>query len=101
RPWEPAQAPWRQACEHRFFCTSRALPRATAFVTLARLPGDAAMLKTQPSDYNIQAVPREGLSMLLDWAHAEGWNPGLHDALAYHATDPGGFLVARVADRPV
>jgi hypothetical protein len=20
----------------------------------------------------------------LDWAHAEGWNPGLHDAIPFH-----------------
>jgi GNAT superfamily N-acetyltransferase len=29
---------------------------------------------------------------MLDWAAAEGWNPGLHDADACVATDPDGFL---------
>lgn len=29
---------------------------------------------------------------LLDWAGAEGWNPGLADAQAFHAADPFGFI---------
>ncbi len=28
---------------------------------------------------------------MVDWAAAEGWNPGLHDAAAFHATDPHGY----------
>jgi hypothetical protein len=28
----------------------------------------------------------------LDWAAAEGWNPGLRDAEAFHPADPDGFL---------
>ena len=27
-----------------------------------------------------------------DWAAAEGWNPGLSDAVAFQAADPTGFL---------
>ncbi|MEL7179952.1 MAG: GNAT family N-acetyltransferase [Pseudomonadota bacterium] len=34
------------------------------------------------------------LSLILDWAAEEGWNPGLDDAEAFFATDPGGFFVA-------
>ncbi len=41
------------------------------------------------------------LALVLDWAAAEGWNPGLDDAAAFHATDPGGFLVGRVGNEPV
>lgn len=29
---------------------------------------------------------------LLGWAKAEGWNPGLGDAAAFHAADPDGFI---------
>jgi GNAT superfamily N-acetyltransferase len=36
------------------------------------------------------------LAAVLDWAAAEGWNPGLDDAAAFHAADPGGFLIGRV-----
>lgn len=41
------------------------------------------------------------LAMVLDWAAAEGWNPGLDDAAAFHAADPGGFLLGRVEGAPV
>ncbi len=34
------------------------------------------------------------LSVVLDWAAAEGWNPGLDDAAAFHSADPNGFFVA-------
>ena len=36
------------------------------------------------------------LDLAVDWAAAEGWNPGLHDAECLHAADPGGFLMAFV-----
>ena len=32
------------------------------------------------------------IAILLDWAAAEGWNPGLDDAVAFHAADPTGFF---------
>lgn len=35
------------------------------------------------------------LQQVLDWAAAEGWNPGLDDAVSFHAADPEGFFVAR------
>ena len=38
--------------------------------------------------------------MLLDWAAAEGWNPGLDDAAPFHAADPEGFLLLRVNGQP-
>lgn len=34
------------------------------------------------------------LEQILDWAAAEGWNPGLDDAEAFFAADPQGFFVA-------
>jgi len=39
--------------------------------------------------------------MLIDWAAAEGWNPGRHDAAAFHAADPDGFLGAFVGGEMV
>lgn len=33
----------------------------------------------------------EGLNTLMEWAREEGWNPGLHDAEVFWATDPEGF----------
>lgn len=34
------------------------------------------------------------LETVLDWAAAEGWNPGLEDAAAFWAADPEGFFMA-------
>lgn len=41
------------------------------------------------------------LETVLDWAAAEGWNPGLEDAEAFLAADPEGFFVAEDGDGPV
>lgn len=38
---------------------------------------------------------------IIDWAAGEGWNPGLHDAAAFHATDPEGFLLGSIDGDPV
>lgn len=43
----------------------------------------------------------EELPLALDWAAAEGWNPGLADAACFLAADPDGFLVAELAGEPV
>jgi len=40
---------------------------------------------------------RDELDTALDWAAAEGWNPGLADAEAFWAADPGGFWALEVA----
>lgn len=44
---------------------------------------------------------REDLDLALDWAAAEGWNPGLADAACFFAADPEGFLIAEDAGQPV
>ncbi|MFB2921246.1 GNAT family N-acetyltransferase [Aerosakkonema sp. BLCC-F2] len=36
------------------------------------------------------------LELALDWAATEGWNPGINDATAFFATDPGGFLMGEM-----
>ncbi len=41
------------------------------------------------------------LALVLDWAKAEGWNPGLEDVAAFYSADPGGFFVAVEDDQPV
>jgi GNAT superfamily N-acetyltransferase len=41
------------------------------------------------------------LQLALDWAVQEGWNPGLHDATAFYAADPSGFLVAELDGEPI
>lgn len=57
------------------------------------------MMAASPLDIRIAA--RDELDLILDWAAAEGWNPGLADAVPFHAADPEGFLVARLHGQPV
>ena len=49
----------------------------------------------------IRLLSAAEMSLPICWAAAEGWNPGLHDGAAFHAADPGGFLVAELAGEPV
>jgi len=46
------------------------------------------------SDLVIRAMTRPELDTLVDWAAAEGWNPGLADARIFWDTDPDGFIAA-------
>ncbi|AZN98392.1 GNAT family N-acetyltransferase [Mesorhizobium sp. M9A.F.Ca.ET.002.03.1.2] len=44
----------------------------------------------------IRTLALDEVETLVDWAAAEGWNPGLGDAVAFQATDPRGFIGAFV-----
>lgn len=46
----------------------------------------------------IRALSPAEVETLGGWAANEGWNPGLADAAAFRAADPGGFLGAFVDD---
>ncbi|MAS95871.1 MAG: GNAT family N-acetyltransferase [Verrucomicrobiales bacterium] len=41
-------------------------------------------------------LTRNELDTAVDWAAAEGWNPGLHDADVFWETDPEGFIGAEL-----
>ena len=49
----------------------------------------------------LRTLSLQELSVLIDWAAAEGWNPGLDDAAAFQATDPEGFIGAFVGNEMV
>lgn len=49
----------------------------------------------------IRPMKPEEIDLALDWAAAEGWNPGLHDAVPFHAADPEGFLIGWIDTTPV
>lgn len=44
----------------------------------------------------IRTLSANELPLPVDWAADEGWNPGLHDADAFHAADPDGFVVGEL-----
>ena len=43
---------------------------------------------------HIRNMTRAELDVIVDWAANEGWNPGLHDADIFWATDPEAFIAA-------
>jgi GNAT superfamily N-acetyltransferase len=47
-----------------------------------------------------RAMSADELALAVDWAAAEGWNPGHHDAACFATVDPGGFIVGVLDDEP-
>ncbi|PTX91961.1 GNAT family N-acetyltransferase [Verrucomicrobia bacterium LW23] len=45
-------------------------------------------------EFLVEPMTRRSVQLTLDWAAREGWNPGIHDADAFFAADPGGFFRA-------
>ncbi len=48
----------------------------------------------------VRNMTRDEVSLAIEWAAAEGWNPGLHDAECFYAADPNGFFLAELDGRP-
>ncbi len=49
----------------------------------------------------IRVMGRPDLDQAIDWAAAEGWNPGLKDAECFQAADPAGFLMGYLDGQPI
>ncbi len=49
----------------------------------------------------IRAMTRAEFDLALDWAAAEGWNPGCFDAAPFYAADPAGLLIGLLDDAAV
>ena len=48
----------------------------------------------------IRPMTPADVALALDWAAAEGWNPGHADAACFTAVDPQGFLIGEVDGEP-
>ena len=46
----------------------------------------------------IRNMTRSEVDLLVHWAAREGWNPGLHDAELFWATDPDAFIAAELGE---
>lgn len=51
--------------------------------------------------FHIERMTPADLDRAIDWAAAEGWNPGLDDAGPFYAADPEGFFVGKLGQEPV
>lgn len=52
------------------------------------------------SGLTIRTMQPDEISLAVDWAAAEGWNPGLADAACFAVPDPAGFLIGEVDGAP-
>lgn len=50
--------------------------------------------------FRIRAMRPDEVSLAVDWAAAEGWNPGLADAACFACVDPAGFLLGEHEGTP-
>ncbi|QIO33367.1 GNAT family N-acetyltransferase [Bradyrhizobium sp. 1(2017)] len=53
------------------------------------------------SNLQIRNLRPEEIALAIDWAAAEGWNPGLADAACFALPDPQGFFVGEIDGAPV
>jgi RimJ/RimL family protein N-acetyltransferase len=51
--------------------------------------------------FSIRVMQPHELSMVIDWAAAEGWNPGLQDADVFYQADPQGFFLGLLDGVPI
>ena len=51
-------------------------------------------------DLRIRTMRPDEISIAVDWAAAEGWNPGLRDAPCFSLVDPDGFLIGELDGAP-
>lgn len=49
---------------------------------------------------DIRPMTEAEVALAIDWAAAEGWNPGLSDLRPFRAEDPEGFLMGRLDGKP-
>jgi GNAT superfamily N-acetyltransferase len=52
------------------------------------------------NDFTIRTMRPDEISIAIDWAAAEGWNPGLADAACFATVDRGGFLIGELDGAP-
>jgi GNAT superfamily N-acetyltransferase len=50
--------------------------------------------------FNIRTMRPDEIAIAVDWAAAEGWNPGRADAACFASVDPDGFLIGELDGEP-
>jgi len=53
------------------------------------------------STIDIRPASIDEFAIAVEWAAAEGWNPGLDDIEVFHETDPNGFLMGWQDGQPI
>ncbi|HZD43124.1 MAG TPA: GNAT family N-acetyltransferase [Methanomicrobiales archaeon] len=53
------------------------------------------------ADIEFRTMTEEEVKVAVEWAAAEGWNPGLKDAECFYPVDPEGFFCAVLGERMI
>src|SRR5262249_20681850 len=53
------------------------------------------------NELRIRTMRPDEIKIAVDWAAAEGWNPGLADDACFAAADPDGFFIGELDGAPV
>jgi len=59
------------------------------------------MTPNLPDTYTIKTATRSELPLVIQWATAEGWNPGIADAECFYAADNKGFFIGLLNGEPI
>lgn len=51
---------------------------------------------TRQGEFVVRRMTRPEVDWAIDWAAAEGWNPGLNDAECFYQADPQGFFIGEL-----
>lgn len=62
---------------------------------------DSNASNPQNGTVTIRRMERNEAQIAVDWAAAEGWNPGINDAHIFYDADPDGFFLALDDGKPV
>ena len=56
--------------------------------------------EAKANSLRVRPMRPDETAIAADWAAAEGWNPGLSDALCFASVDPQGFWIAELDGVP-
>lgn len=51
--------------------------------------------------YEVRRMQAHEVSLAIQWAKEQGWNPGLHDAACFYQADPDGFFIGELDGIPI
>jgi GNAT superfamily N-acetyltransferase len=64
--------------------------------SIDQTPSVDLVITTPQGEFVVRRMRRPEVDRAIDWAAAEGWNPGLNDAECFFATDPRGFFIGEL-----
>src|SRR6266480_6919042 len=80
-------------------CSAPHLPCSYDSLAVIRFMSPSARSPAK-SDLSIRTMRQDEISKAVNWAAAEGWNPGLADGACFAAADPQGFFIGELDGAP-